>query len=123
MQRLTVKPNPYNAPFRPAPEPGVYWLPKEYQGDCPHDAHTVAVRIVRKMIPGSPVERPVYQSVARFSLGSQSAADVLKACGLPGLASDRRTAPAFIPNGEFLADLSRDGIKAARRALQKRGAN
>lgn len=120
MQRLIVKPNPYNSPFRPAPEPGVYWLAKEFQG-APHDAHVSTVQVVRKMVPGCPLDRPSYLSVARHRIGHQSADDVLGSCGLSHLGTERRTAPAFIPSGEFLADLSRDGIKAARRVLRNRG--
>lgn len=100
MTGLVIKVNPYNPPFKPSPEPGVYWLDKEHVGDRLHDSHVMARRL------------------ATF----RSAHSVLSDCGLPHLAKDSGQRTHFIPNSEFLADLSRDGVKAARRYLKNRGA-
>lgn len=99
MQRLIVKPNPYNPPFKPASEPGVYWINREHLGGRLHDAHVMDRRL------------------ASF----RSSFSVLADCGLPHLAEKGESRTYFVPNGEFLADLSRDGIKAARRVLRNRG--
>ncbi|KGD62908.1 hypothetical protein T9A_00228 [Alcanivorax jadensis T9] len=100
MTRLVIKVNPYNPPFKPAPEPGVYWLAKEHVGDRLHDSHVMARRL------------------AMF----RSSQSVLSDCGLGHLAKAEERKTHFIPNNEFLADLSRDGVKAARRYLKNRGA-
>ena len=99
MTDLVVKLNPYNAPFKPASEPGVYWLDQQYAGDCLHDSHVMAYR------------------VAKF----RRAGSILTDCGLPHLAEKGTARTHFIPNAEFMADLSRDGVKAVRRYLKNQG--
>lgn len=119
MTGLVVKLNPYNAPFKPPSEPGVYWLDQQYAGDCLHDAHVSLVAISRRRIPF--LRSVSFVSVARRRYSAPASSDVLSDCGLPHLAGKGAARTHFIPNAEFMADLSRDGVKAARRYLKNQG--
>lgn len=122
MTRLVVKVNPYNPPFRPASQPGVYWIDREFVGDRLHDAHVMDSRVVlfRRPVQGSSSTHPAYLTYMAGVAHQVDASRILSESGLDHLANESGCTQYFVPTDEFLADMSSDGIKAARRVLRRR---
>lgn len=100
---MRIKLSPYNSPFIPCSEPGVYWLGREFQGDRLHDAHVSAFYSK----PNSPEIDP-------------SVAAVLVSCGMPHLAKGKGSQSLPSARGGIsLHTLATDGVKAAQRILDR----